>query len=77
MFTCARPVELHHFRFSATHVHARAHAKADRKTGILAVKGFWYEKEFKPTKKFKTQFNKKLNEFATFCGCQSVNIKDL
>ena len=55
----------------------RFDAKADRKTGILTVKGFWYEKEFKPTKKFKTQFNKKLNEFATFCGCQSVNIKDL
>lgn len=51
----------------------RIDAKADRKTGVFIVNGFWYEKGFKPTRLFHSVFNKKLKAFALFCGCNTVN----
>jgi len=51
----------------------RFDAKADRNTGIFTVNGFWYEKGFKPSNQFLSAFNKKLNAFAIFCGCTTVN----
>ena len=51
---------------------ARFDAKADRKTGIFTINGLWYEKGFKQSERFLSSFNKKLVEFALFCGCNSV-----
>lgn len=51
---------------------ARFDAKADRKTGVFTIKGIWYEKGTKQTKRFNNAFNKKLNEFALFCGCNTI-----
>jgi len=51
----------------------RFDAKANRKTGVFTVNGFWYEKGFKPSEKFRNAFNKKLEAFALFCGCNTVN----
>ena len=51
---------------------ARFDAKADRKTGVFTLKGLWYEKGFKQSERFLSSFNKKLVEFALFCGCNSV-----
>ena len=51
---------------------ARFDAKADRKTGVFTIKGIWYEKGTKQTKRFHNAFTKKLNEYAFFCGCDSI-----
>jgi len=51
----------------------RFDAKANRKTGVFIVNGFWYEKGYKPSEKFRSTFNKKLDAFALLCGCTTVN----
>jgi len=51
----------------------RIDAKADRKTGIFMLNGFWYEKGFKPSKEFHNALNRKVMAFALFCGCNWVN----
>ncbi len=51
----------------------RFDAKANRKSGVFTVNGFWYEKGFKPSQQFQSAFNKKLKSFALFCGCTTVN----
>jgi uncharacterized protein YcaQ len=48
--------------------------KADRKTKIFHIKQSHFENGFKPTEKFKTVFNQKLTDFATFNGCNKVLI---
>ncbi len=52
----------------------RFDAKAHRKTGVFTVNGYWYEKGFKPSQAFSNAFNKKLEGFAKFCGCHTVEI---
>ena len=51
---------------------ARFDAKADRKSGEFKIKKIWYESGFKTSEQFNRQFDKKLNVFARFCGCQKV-----
>ena len=56
---------------------ARIDAKADRKEKIFYVNNTWLEPQFKPTSKFINEFSNKINEYAKFCGCQSIKINKL
>lgn len=50
----------------------RLDAKADRQKNSLRILNFFTEDKFKPTEKFRKQFNKKLSELAKFAGCSEI-----
>lgn len=56
---------------------ARIDAKADRKTKTFTINNSWLEPQFKPTRKFINEFSNKINEYAKFCGCQSIKFNKL
>ena len=50
--------------------------KADRKTKILWVKNLVWENNVKKTKTMLTAFNKKLQSFMKFNGCESIQVEE-
>jgi uncharacterized protein YcaQ len=50
----------------------RIDCKADRENGILIVKQAHFEKGFRVTQKFKTEYRKELKHFAKFNSCSNV-----
>ncbi|HLP51948.1 MAG TPA: crosslink repair DNA glycosylase YcaQ family protein [Chitinophagales bacterium] len=50
----------------------RMDCKADRQNETLIVKSAYYEKGFKPTAKFKSEFEKEMKLFARFNGCVAI-----
>ena len=48
----------------------RVDTAADRKAGILRVKGLWWELNVRQTKKLQDELNRALNRFAKFNDCQ-------
>jgi hypothetical protein len=52
----------------------RIEAIPDRKTGILEVKGLWWEPDIRITKKLNANLDKTLKNFAKFNDCRDVEI---
>ena len=50
----------------------RIEALPDRKEGVLAVKGLWWEPGIKPSQKMKAALEKTLRSFGAFNDCQTV-----
>jgi len=50
----------------------RIDASAERKKGILRVKGLWWEPGVRQTKKLQTALNQTLKRFARFNDCQKI-----
>ena len=55
----------------------RIEAIPDRKTGVLHVKGLWWEDDVRVTKKLNFAIDKTLKKFAKFNECKSVNYNDI
>ncbi|WP_090118123.1 winged helix-turn-helix domain-containing protein [Cohnella sp. OV330] len=51
----------------------RAEIIAERKTGTLVVKNFWFENGIKPTKQLRTALNDCIQNFALFNGCETTS----
>jgi uncharacterized protein len=54
----------------------RLDAKAERKQGVLAVRGLWLEDNFSVSDEFTAALAAKLREFARFNGCEEVQLSD-
>ena len=54
----------------------RIEAIPDRKTGILHVKGLWWEDDVRATKKLNSALEKTLKNFAKFNECKSVEYEE-
>ena len=54
---------------------ARLDPKADRKTGIFTIKHLWLVAGFVPDELFFLKFSAKIKQFASFCGCDQVVLK--
>ena len=54
----------------------RIEAIPDRKTGVLHVKGLWWEDGIRVTKKLNSALEKTLKNFAQFNECKSVDYND-
>ncbi len=52
----------------------RLDPKVDRKTKTLHIKSLWLEEGFAPDDVFLQAFTQKLQAFATFCGCERVEV---
>ena len=50
----------------------RLEAVCDRKESILRVLGIWYEPGFQPDRAFQSALVSRLNQFAQWNGCRSV-----
>ncbi|GAB5525397.1 MAG: winged helix DNA-binding domain-containing protein [Roseivirga sp.] len=53
----------------------RLDPKVDRKTKTLHIKGLWLEAGFSPDDVFLQAFTRKLMAFASFCGCERVEVE--
>ena len=54
---------------------ARMDAKADRKSNIFYIKGFWFEENYTPTTQFYKQLAKKIKTYSLFCGCKIIKLE--
>ncbi len=52
----------------------RIEAIPDRKTGVLCVKGLWWEKDVRVTKKLEAALQRTLKAFGKFNDCKSVEL---
>ncbi len=54
----------------------RIEAAADRKNGVLRVKGLWWEPGVRDTKKRQAALDRTLRRFAAFNGCDTVSMPE-
>ena len=50
----------------------RIDSAVDRKTGVLNVKGLWWEEDVRRTKKLSAELEKTLRRFAQFNACEKI-----
>jgi uncharacterized protein YcaQ len=52
---------------------ARLEPKMDRENGVMIVRGYWVEKEFKPTVDYEEKLQRNLEAFAEFHGAKEID----
>jgi len=52
---------------------ARLEPKMDRAKGVMIVRGYWLEEDFKPTEDYEDKLHKNLENFAAFHGAEEID----